>query len=46
MISEPVVRLAQNMQLSRTDANNVSKWTKMRFNMAHVTKEFHQVHPK
>jgi hypothetical protein len=46
MISEPVVRLAQNMQLSRTDANKVTKWTKTRFNMAHVTKEFHRVRPK
>jgi hypothetical protein len=46
MISEPMVRLAQNMQLSRTDANNVSKRTKTRFNMAHATKEFHRVRPK
>jgi hypothetical protein len=35
MISEPMVHLAQNMQLSCIDTN-----------MAHVTKEFHRVRQK
>jgi hypothetical protein len=37
MISEPMVRLAQTMHLSCTNTNNVSKCTKMRFHMTHVT---------
>jgi hypothetical protein len=37
MISEPMVRLAQTVQLSCTDTNTVSKWTKMRFHMTHIT---------
>jgi hypothetical protein len=45
-ISEPMVRLAQTMHLSCTDTNTLSKWTETRFHMTHVTKEFHQVHPK
>jgi hypothetical protein len=36
-IPEPVVRLAQTMQLSCTDTNTVSKRTKTRFDMTHVT---------
>jgi hypothetical protein len=46
MISEPMVRLAQTMQLSCTDTNTVSKWTETRFHMTHVTKEFNRVRPK
>jgi hypothetical protein len=37
MISEPTVRIAQTMQLSYTDTNNVSKRTDMRLNMTDVT---------
>jgi hypothetical protein len=29
-----------------TNTNTISKWTKMRFHMTHVTYEFHRVHPK
>jgi hypothetical protein len=36
-ISEPMVHLAQTMHLSCTNTNNVSKCTKMRFHMTHVT---------
>jgi hypothetical protein len=35
-----------NMHLSCTDTNTISKWTKTRFHMTHVTLEFHWVHPK
>jgi hypothetical protein len=45
-ISEPMVCLAQTMHLSCTDTNTISKWTKTRFDMTHVTLEFHQVRPK
>jgi hypothetical protein len=31
---------------SCTDPNTVSKWTETRFQMTHVTKEFHRVCPK
>jgi hypothetical protein len=37
MISELMVRLAQSMHLSCTDANIVSKWTKARLYKTHVT---------
>jgi hypothetical protein len=46
MISEPILRLVQTVHLSCIDANNVSKYTEMRFHMAHVTMEFHRVPPK
>jgi hypothetical protein len=46
MISEPTVCLAQTMHLSCTDPNTISKLTKMRFHMTHVTLKFHRVHPK
>jgi hypothetical protein len=46
MISESMVCLAQTMHASCTDTNTVSKWTKTRFHMTHVTLEFHQVCPK
>jgi hypothetical protein len=36
-IYELVVRLTQTMHLSRTDTNIVSKRTKTRFHMTHVT---------
>jgi hypothetical protein len=36
-ISEPIVRLAQTMHLSCNHTNTISKWTKTRFQMAHVT---------
>jgi hypothetical protein len=45
-ISEPTVCLAQNMHLSCTDTNNMSRWTKTRFHMTHVTLEFHRVRSK
>jgi hypothetical protein len=41
MISEPTVCLAQTVHLSWTDTNTISKWTKTRFDMTHVTLEFH-----
>jgi hypothetical protein len=46
IISKPIVHLVQKLQLSRTNTNDVSKRTKTRFNMAHVTKEFQRVCPK
>jgi hypothetical protein len=46
MISMPMVCSVQTMHLSCTDTNIVSKWTKMRFHMTHVTYKFHQVRPK
>jgi hypothetical protein len=45
-ISELMVRLAQTVLLSCSDTNTVSKRTKTRFHMSHVTLEFHQVRPK
>jgi hypothetical protein len=45
-VTDPMVRLAQTMQLSYTDTNTNSKRTKTRFAMTHVTKEFHRVRPK
>jgi hypothetical protein len=45
-IFEPTVCLAQTMQLSCTDTNTISKWTKTRFDMTHVTLEFHRVRPR
>jgi hypothetical protein len=45
MISEPMVCLVKIVHLSYTDTNIVSKPTKMRFHMTHVTLEFHQVRP-
>jgi hypothetical protein len=45
-ISEPMVRLAQTVHLSCTDPNAISKRTEMRFDLTHVTKEFHRVGPK
>jgi hypothetical protein len=41
-----MVCLAQTVHLSWTDTNTVSKWTKIRFHMTHVTLEFHLVCPK
>jgi hypothetical protein len=46
MIFEPTVQLAQRVHMSCTDTNTVSRRTKMRFHITHVTKEFHRVHPK
>jgi hypothetical protein len=43
MISEPMVYLAWTKHLSCTGSSTVSKRTEMRFQMAHVTKEFHWV---
>jgi hypothetical protein len=43
---EPMECLAQTMHLSCTGTDTVSKWTKMRFHMTHVTLEFHRVRPK
>jgi hypothetical protein len=42
-IYEPMVHLMQTKQLSCNDANTVSKQTKTRFYMTHVTLEFHRV---
>jgi hypothetical protein len=46
MISKPTVCLAQTVHLSCTNTNTISIWTKTRFDMTHVTLEFHQVRPK
>jgi hypothetical protein len=46
IISEPTVCLAQTVHVSCTDTNTISKWTKTRFHMTHVTLEFHSVRPK
>jgi hypothetical protein len=46
MISKPLVRSVQTLHLSCTDINIVSKQTKTRFHMTHVTYEFYRVHPK
>jgi hypothetical protein len=45
-ISKPLVYLLQTVHLSCTDNDTISKWTKMRFHMTHVTLEFHRVCPK
>jgi hypothetical protein len=45
-ISEPMRYLAQTVHLSCTDTYTVSRRTKMRFHMTHVTYEFHRVHQK
>jgi hypothetical protein len=46
MIPEPMVCLVQTVHLSCTDTNIVSKRTETGFDMTHITKEFHWVHPK
>jgi hypothetical protein len=46
MISMPMICSVQTVHLSCTDTNTVSKPTKMRFHVTHVTYEFHRVHPK
>jgi hypothetical protein len=40
---DPMVCFTQTEHLSCTDTNTVSKQTKTRFHMTHVTYEFHQV---
>jgi hypothetical protein len=42
----PLVCLVQTVHLSCTNTNTVSKQTKMRFHITHVTYEFHWVRPK
>jgi hypothetical protein len=42
-ISDPMERVAQTVHLSCTNANTVSKWTKIRFNMTHFTLLLHWV---
>jgi hypothetical protein len=46
MISKPMVRLAQTMHLSCKDTKTISKRTEMRFQITHITKEFHRVKQK
>jgi hypothetical protein len=46
MIYVPTICLEQTVNLSWTDTNTVSKWTKTRFHMTHVTLEFYRVHEK
>jgi hypothetical protein len=46
IIFEPMVCLAQNVHLSLSDIKTISKQTKKRFLLTHVTYEFHRVHPK
>jgi hypothetical protein len=43
-ISGPMVCLAQTAYLSCIDTNIESKWNDVRFQMTHVTYEFHRVH--
>jgi hypothetical protein len=38
--------LVQTVDLSCTETNTIYKWTKTRFYMTHVTKEFHRVRAK
>jgi hypothetical protein len=45
-ISMSMVCSVQTVHLSCTDTNTVSKRTKTRFHMTHVTYEFHRVHPQ
>jgi hypothetical protein len=42
----PMVCSMQTVYLSCTDTNTVSKQTKTRFHMTHVSYDFHRVHPK
>jgi hypothetical protein len=44
--SKPLVHLTQTEPLSCTNANTISKRTKTRFHMTHVTEEFNQVRLK
>jgi hypothetical protein len=37
MISEDMVRLVQNVDLSCTKTNTISKWTEVTFYMTHIT---------
>jgi hypothetical protein len=46
IISKPMVRLAQTMDVSCTDTNIVSNWTETRFHMTYASKGFHRVRPK
>jgi hypothetical protein len=45
-ISMPMVYSVQTVLLSCTDTNTISKRTKTRFHMTHVTYDFHRLHPK
>ena len=44
-IPKPMLRFAQIVHLSCTDTNTVSKQIETRFDMTHVTSEFHRVRP-
>jgi hypothetical protein len=46
MISEPMVRLAQTVQLSCDKISTNSKQTKTSFHLSLVNLEYHRVHPK
>jgi hypothetical protein len=46
MIYQLTVRLVQTIHLSCTNTNTFSKRIKMRFQMTHVTKDFHPLCPK
>jgi hypothetical protein len=46
MIFELVVCLAQTVHLSCTDIDSVSKQTETRFQLTHISQEFHQVRLK
>jgi hypothetical protein len=45
-ISGPILHLAQTVYLCYTDTKTISKRTKMRFHMTHITSEFHRLSPK
>jgi hypothetical protein len=46
MISMPLVLSAQTMHLSCVEINTISKQTKTRFHLTHITLEYHRVCPK
>jgi hypothetical protein len=46
IISEGMVRLVQTVDLSCTKTYTISKSTKTRFYMTHITLEFHRVRPE
>jgi hypothetical protein len=45
-ISMPTVCSVQTMLQPCIDTNTISKWTKTRFHMTHISYEFHQVRSK
>ena len=46
MISDPMLHLAQTMQLSYVKISTTSKRTKMSFHLCLISQEYHLVRPK